>query len=323
MRLIQITVALLLTLSLGFSVMVEEYGVASFYDDSFQGRKTASGQLYNKNRLTAAHKTHEFGTILKVTRLDNKKSVKVKVNDRGPYIKGRIVDLSRKAAEALDLVKEGTAKVKVEVVGKGSLEEETAAVEPTPAPAAAAPAPTQPKEDPKPTGYGTEIAKPANSTPPVAERVKKTNVNPSSSTTPKAKTATPVKSTPVQPAKPAPAPAKPAASKESMVKGRDFKQYDLYKVQLLRPTREGFGVQIESLTQYESVMKRVAELQEKWFKNVLISVEKGKDNKPNYKIILGPFPDRTTAESYKKQLKKKKKIKGFVVDLSSIEYDDK
>ena len=63
-------------------------------------------------------------------------------------------------------------------------------------------------------------------------------------------------------------------------------------------------------------MKQVAQLQEKWFNNILVSVEKGSDDKPIYKLILGPFPDRSTAESYKKELKNNKKMDGFVVSLS-------
>ena len=79
----------------------EEFGIASYYADAFHGRKTASGTLYHKDKLTAAHKDLPFGTVIKVTRLDNKSSVKVTVNDRGPYIKGRIVDLSKAGISAV------------------------------------------------------------------------------------------------------------------------------------------------------------------------------------------------------------------------------
>jgi len=106
----------------------------------------------------------------------------------------------------------------------------------------------------------------------------------------------------------------------SRVRGRDFAKYDLYKVQILRPERTGYGVQVASLTDYANVMRQVAELQEKWFNNILISVEEGSNKEPVYKIMLGPFPDRTTAKSYEKQLKRKKKIDGFIVDLSGIKY---
>ena len=90
MRFLCIPVFFLLTISLN----AQEYGLASYYDDAFQGRKTAYGETYDKDKLTAAHKKHPKGTRLRITRLDNKQSVVVKVNDKGPYIKGRVVDLS-------------------------------------------------------------------------------------------------------------------------------------------------------------------------------------------------------------------------------------
>jgi len=91
-------------------------GVASYYHDRFQGRKTASGVRYNKNVLTAAHKTLPLGSKVKVTDTRSGRSVVVKINDRGPYVKGRVIDLSRAAAKEIGLTKKGVAKVKVEVL---------------------------------------------------------------------------------------------------------------------------------------------------------------------------------------------------------------
>uniref|UniRef100_A0A7C4XLW7 Probable endolytic peptidoglycan transglycosylase RlpA n=1 Tax=candidate division WOR-3 bacterium TaxID=2052148 RepID=A0A7C4XLW7_UNCW3 len=93
-----------------------EYGLATYYADEFHGRKTASGEVYNKYDFTCAHRKLPFGTILKVTNLRNKKSVIVRVNDRGPWVKGRIIDLSYSAAKAIDIIPEGTVRVKIEVV---------------------------------------------------------------------------------------------------------------------------------------------------------------------------------------------------------------
>lgn len=90
-----------------------ENGLASFYGDEFQGRPTASGQPYDKGRLTCAHRTHPFGTWLEVTNLENGRTVRVMVNDRGPFKKGRVVDLSREAARQLGMLKRGTARVRV------------------------------------------------------------------------------------------------------------------------------------------------------------------------------------------------------------------
>lgn len=93
-----------------------EFGKASYYSDKFQGRKTSSGELYDKNLLTCAHKTYKFGTLVRVTRLDNGLSVVARVNDRGPKREGHVVDLSYTAALQIDLIKAGVLQVKVEVV---------------------------------------------------------------------------------------------------------------------------------------------------------------------------------------------------------------
>ena len=92
------------------------YGLASYYGDDFHGRKTASGETYNKWDLTCAHKEFKFGTKLKVTNLKNKKSVIVRVNDRGPFVKKRIIDLSYAAADKIDMISDGVVKVKIEVI---------------------------------------------------------------------------------------------------------------------------------------------------------------------------------------------------------------
>jgi rare lipoprotein A len=93
-----------------------EEGVANFYNDNFQGKKTASGEAYDKNGLTAAHKKLAFGTKVKVTNVENGKSVIVTVNDRMGASSPAVIDVTRHAAEQLDFVKAGKAKVKLEVV---------------------------------------------------------------------------------------------------------------------------------------------------------------------------------------------------------------
>jgi len=94
-------------------------GKASFYADKFEGHPTASGERYKHNKLTAAHKTLPFGTIVRVTNIANGNTVDVEINDRGPYVDGRIIDLSRSAAEKLGFVNLGIADVKLEVVDAG------------------------------------------------------------------------------------------------------------------------------------------------------------------------------------------------------------
>jgi rare lipoprotein A len=89
-------------------------GKASYYANGFHGKKTANGEKFDKKDFTAAHRTLPFGTIVRVTNLNNGKMVFVKINDRGPFIKNRIIDLSRAAAKQLDIVDNGVGKVRIE-----------------------------------------------------------------------------------------------------------------------------------------------------------------------------------------------------------------
>jgi rare lipoprotein A len=91
-------------------------GVASWYGPGFHGRQTANGERYNMNDMTAAHKSLKFGTRVKVTNQTNGLSVVVRINDRGPYVGSRIIDLSKSAALAIDMIGPGTASVTVEVL---------------------------------------------------------------------------------------------------------------------------------------------------------------------------------------------------------------
>ncbi|WP_293116750.1 septal ring lytic transglycosylase RlpA family protein [Moorena sp. SIO4G3] len=91
-------------------------GVASWYGSAFHGRRTASGERFNQYALTAAHRTLQFGTRVKVTNLRNGRSVIVRINDRGPNVRGRIIDLSRGAARIIGLVRSGTGPVHIEIL---------------------------------------------------------------------------------------------------------------------------------------------------------------------------------------------------------------
>jgi len=91
-------------------------GIASWYGGKFHGRLTSSGEVFDTNDMTAAHRTLPFGTMVKVTNLDNGRSAVVKINDRGPFVEGRIIDLSRSAAEEIDMLGQGVARVSLEIV---------------------------------------------------------------------------------------------------------------------------------------------------------------------------------------------------------------
>ena len=93
-------------------------GIASYYGGKFHGRRTASGEIFNKNAMTAAHRSLPFGTKIKVTNLRNGRTVLVRVNDRGPHAPGRMIDLSQAAAKKIGLSHAGTARVKLQVIKK-------------------------------------------------------------------------------------------------------------------------------------------------------------------------------------------------------------
>lgn len=262
----QMLFAVMMMVAGWLSAQVEE-GTASYYNDNFHGKATASGEKYDKNALTGAHKHLPFGTRVKVTRLDNNRSVIVKINDRGAFTKGMVIDLSRKAAEQIDLTTAGRAMVKLEVINDDA-----------PVVAASAEAPkvevikVEPKkDDPK----------------AVAEKGKGKDK--------KGKD----KNAPV---------TREVANMETA---------GLYKIQVLKLDNEGFGVQVATYTSYDGVLKQVAVMQDKWFKNVMVYVT-GEGEKAQYRIILGPFFDKPTAESYRDNVKKKHKLEGFVVDLKTL-----
>jgi rare lipoprotein A len=98
------------------NVLEIETGTASFYADEFDGKKTANGEVYDMNDLTAAHPSLPFNTIVKVTNLSNGKSVEVRINDRMPQFKGRIIDLSLAAARRIEMINTGIQEVKLEII---------------------------------------------------------------------------------------------------------------------------------------------------------------------------------------------------------------
>ena len=283
----------------------EEFGLASYYSDLFHGKPTASGDLYDKTKLTGAHKTLPFGTLVKVTRLDNNKSVQIRINDRGPFISGRVVELSKEAASRIDLVKDGSARVKIEVVNETAKDDIASATPPADKPKSydeTTPAvkTETPVENPK-------INKPAE-TPPVktkaeekAAKKDKVAVNKKPETAPKGEPA--------------------GSSKAVLVKSADYQTFDLFQIELKRPEKKGYGVQVAALTTQDALFKKLADLQGDWFSTILVSVQKGAKNDMVYKVVLGTFETETEASVYKANLKKNKKIDGFVVDLSALNKD--
>lgn len=104
-------------------VLLTLEGIASYYAQDFHGKQTSNGELFDMNALTAAHRTFPFDTMVRVTNLSNNRTVVVRVNDRGPFVDGRVIDLSLGAAKEIGLIQTGTARVKLEVLkwGDGTL----------------------------------------------------------------------------------------------------------------------------------------------------------------------------------------------------------
>jgi len=130
LRIKTIICMLLVSTSFLFAEVYMENAVVSYYAGDFHGKKTSNGEAFNMNAMTCASKNLPFDTILKVTNLANGKSVQVRVNDRGPFVPGRTLDLSKAAAIQLDMIKSGTAHVKIEIVKRGpdtKLSQQTAA----------------------------------------------------------------------------------------------------------------------------------------------------------------------------------------------------
>lgn len=264
-----------------------EYGIATYYSDLFEGRSTASGEAYAKTKMTAAHKSLPYGTIIQVTRLDNKKSIQVKVNDRGAFNKGRIIDLSKAAAQKLDMIDDGKANVKIVVLQE---------------------APTK------------HIVTAINESPKNKEKTNKSMATKPKTTTANNNTKKPSKKKTYH-IKGSNKPNNKKLANLEIVTKKNYKEFDLYKIQVLRPAKKGFGVQVGLLENYENVFKFVADLQEDFFKNILLSVEQGKSG-PVYRVILGPFPTQEQAQSYRNSLAKKKKINGFVIGLDNLNKKD-
>lgn len=145
-------------------VGIKERGIGSWYGAGFDGRVTASGEIYDMDTLTGAHRTLVMGTVVKVTNARNGAQVRVRINDRGPFVGGRIIDLSYAAARALQMVKDGITPVQVEVVAPQLAQFHSGIDRVVPAVL------TQPGESPKPVNLGTVRARREHVPPGAARR---------------------------------------------------------------------------------------------------------------------------------------------------------
>jgi rare lipoprotein A len=273
-----------------------EYGKAAYYADRLHGRKTASGRLYDKNKYTCAHKTQPFGTKLRVTRLDNNKSVIVEVTDRGPFKDGFSVDLSRRAAEDLNMIQDGVVRVKIEVVGADEAITEVAS-----------PTPVEPSEfrvisshTPTTDGVSAVVKPVTHSTPNTSS--KKGNISPKAGTVSAPGSSTPDLSAPVL--------ATPTAVSEPT-------GTELYQASMSKPAKQGYAVQCAALSSAQGAMDEAARLNAKWPGKILILVS-GEGNNALYKILIGAYATKADATKAQSSAVKNGFKRAYVVDLSTL-----
>lgn len=253
-------------------------GIASYYNDGLHGRRTASGERYDKRAFTCASLDYPIGSVLRVTRVDNGKSVDVRVNDCGPHRADRIIDLSKAAALEIGLIRDGLASVKVELImpGEGKMPcggplKNTTLPDATTTPPATTPPATAPSQ--------SAVIIPAAHD--------KNNPNASGSTQgPK-----------IEPLPPAEPPVMPSEG--------------TLPASALKPLTSGFAVQIGSFVNYENATRLSALMEDKGFQNVLIG------NKGNvFRVMLGPFNTKEEAQRYAQSLQQQHDMKSVLLDLS-------
>lgn len=273
MRLSLIVLYLLPALALSAQKRPEEFGKCNVYPDAHQGKPTVSEEKYDKTKLTCAHKSLPFGTIIRITSLDNNKTVEVRVNDRGPYVDGFVTQVSRKAAEQLGMLKSGVAKIKLEVV--------------------------EPLKDPgfTPLDPGSKDASfdlsPDGTTPEDDASGKAILL----SKTQKMATARPVSNQ-----------TAPVITKA------------VYSVKVSQPEVSGFGIQVANLNNAKNAMEEMNKLQKITPDQVLLLVETENTTgeKIAYKVLVGPFPDKASAEKKQREIAQKGYAKAFITDMNNL-----
>lgn len=229
------------------TVATVHQGLASYYADKFHGRRTSSGERYDKRNFTCANRHFPIGSILRVTHLENNRSVEVRVNDCGPHRADRVVDLSRAAAAEIGLIRDGLAEVRVELVSLGDGNMPCGARYPRPV-----------------------IVQAPSATP-----------SSPSSTSPSPSTST---STP------------PSTSTSTSTS----------------PPSTGFGVQVGSYGVMENAERMQSSLGSKGITNTFIARQGDL-----FRVMVGPFPARETAEQTRQQLQQDHSMNSVVVDLST------
>jgi rare lipoprotein A len=264
------------------SAFAPEFGKATYYANKFHGKKTANGERYDKNELTCAHKKHKFGTLLRVTRLDNGNSVIVRVNDRGPFAHGYIIDLSYAAAEAIDMIKEGVIKVKIEVYDPGGVVKSEGSAEPKKTSENTEKEPEKPvemnqKEEKK------QVTEPKKEAPASAPDDKK-KISPTTA---------------------------PATKPDNQQVQTD----PAWQIGVKKAPAQGFAVQLMSLNSLNSTLEAVLKVSVQFPNKVLVREESDGNGNIQYKLLLGAYADKTQANTARKAALKKGYDNCFVISL--------
>ncbi len=271
-KLVLYTLCTFLTVSLFAQI---EFGTASFYGKEFNGRKTANGEIYSENKLTAAHRTLPFGTIIKVTNAQNNKSVYLKVNDRGPFHKNRVLDVSTKAATLLDFKHKGTAYVKIEVVDTDQIPADDAEI-----------ADIVAKDNGIQT-YDTTADGNATETPPIKQEK--------------------AENKPAGNSNPAPFTAIFDPVKEGITNRSPY-----FVITKIDKSKSGFyGLQLGVFSDMTAIMHLVEELEAKYNQSMVVQ-QAEINGKKVYKLYIGKFQNRAYADALKSVLSDKYKD-AFVV----------
>ncbi len=257
-----------------------ETGFATFYADYLNGQATAFGEIYQNEQLTASHPSFPLGTLLKVTRLDNGKTVTVRVNDRGGLCEGCIVQLSQSAARELDLLKVGKSRVAVQMTGysdrnPGASQLTARGVEQQSAPPANA--------------YNAQrYNAPANNQPTTDSRPLEYNM-PNSS----------------------PRPANTMATR-----GQVDDYHPTNEVQIVANQPAGYGVQLGAFRDYGNAERQIVSLQGRGLANLFIQQDKRPDGTTINRVITGPFQSVGHAQSYLASLQSGYGVEGVVLKLN-------
>jgi rare lipoprotein A len=270
----------------------QEFGIASVYSSKFQGSRTASGEIFNHNQLTAAHKRLPFGSLVKITRTDNGKSVIVRINDRGPFVSERVTDLSKAAGSRLGIGSEDEVRVKIEEYTDAKIQEgkSNSSIRLNGNPPLSKQVP-KPLPMPDPVDY---IASKGIGERSVLREYR----------------SVPTKNVATQPV---------IIKKNSAIanfKGVEKNRAGFVALNMNKPNSSaGYAIQVAVLSNHENMVKKVDKLDDN-FNNVFVSIIKGKTGNPNYKVMIGPFESQASAASYLK-IVKRKSIDGFVVNMKS------